>query len=261
MIGQAFLVYIAVTCLFFIHYFLGNVLTDRPLIVGTVVGLILGDLNTGVIAGATYELIFLGAINAGGVVPANTSLGTAVGVSMAILSGMDIESSLVIAVPTALLGANLITLMYTVRAAFNPYVDKLIDKADTAKIQIYIYVQAIVSYLIIFIPLFLVVAFGTDIVQSIVDSLPYWVTGGLSVASKMLAAVGIGMLLKMIWQRSIAPFFFVGYVMAAFLGMNVLGVAIAISLYVIIAVSKETLEAKKLGESKSYTESGDLFND
>ncbi len=262
MIIEGLLVYLAVTFLFFIHYYLGNVLTDRPLIVGTVVGWILGDIQTGIIAGALYELIFLGMTNAGGVVPANTALGTAVGVAMAILSGMDIEASLIVAVPTALLGANIITLMYTLRSYLNSYVDKLIDKGDTKSIGIYVYVQGIVSYLIIFFPLFLVIAFGTELVEGIVNALPYWLTGGLSVASRLLAAVGIGMLLKMVWAKPIAPFFFVGYALSAFLGMPVLGVALCATLYVVIEVSKELSRPKSYDSVTTNPNSKEsLFND
>lgn len=262
MIVEGLLVYLAVTFLFFVHYYLGNILTDRPLIVGTVVGFVLGDIKTGIIAGGTYELIFLGATNAGGVVPANTALGTAVGVAMSILSGMDMESSLVIAMPTALLGANLITLMYTLRSSLNPYVDSLIEKANTRAIGVYVYLQGIISYLIIFFPLFLVIAFGTELVESIVNSLPYWLTGGLSVASGMLAAVGIGMLLKMVWAKQIAPYFFVGYVLSAFLGMPVLGVAISATVYVVIQISKELSQSKGFNALQTETNGKeDLFND
>lgn len=233
---QALAVYLTVTALFFFHYFMGNALTDRPLIVGTAVGLVLGDIRTGIIAGASYELIFLGITNAGGVVPANTALGTSIAVAFTILTGMDSESSLAIAVPVALLGAQLITLMYTVRSVMNPYIEKLIDKGDYKRIEWFIWIQALVSYLVIFFPVFLVIAFGTDLVDSIIRMLPAFITGGLSVASGMLAAVGFGMLLKLVWSKSLAPYFFAGYVLAAYLKLPILGVALCGTLYAIIHI-------------------------
>ena len=125
---QALLDYLAVVACFFVHYILGNCLTDRPIIVGTVVGLVLGDMTTGIIVGASYELIFLGVTNAGGVVPANTALGTSVGVAMTILSGLDAEASLALAVPVALLGSQLITLMYTLRSVMSLIIKRMIDR-------------------------------------------------------------------------------------------------------------------------------------
>ena len=41
---------------------LGQPLIERPLICGALVGLVLGDLQEGIIIGATLELIFLGTI-------------------------------------------------------------------------------------------------------------------------------------------------------------------------------------------------------
>ena len=261
MFAQAWAVYLATTALFFIHYFLGNCLTDRPIIVGTVVGLILGDVKTGIMIGASYELIFLGITNAGGVVPANTALGTSIGVSMAILTGMTSEESLALAVPVALLGAQLITLMYTFRSVMNPYIDNLINKGDTKKISIFVYVQAIVCYLIIFFPLFLAIAFGTDAVQSIINAIPSFITKGLSAASGMLAAVGFGMLLKLVWRKKLAPYFFVGYLLAAFLSMSVLGVAIAGTLFAVILVGFEKDSKFRLPEKAGESSKEELFND
>lgn len=256
---QALAVYLTVTALFFFHYFMGNALTDRPLIVGTAVGLILGDMRTGIMVGASYELIFLGITNAGGVVPANTALGTSIGVAFTILTGMDSEASLAIAVPVALLGAQLITLMYTVRSVMNPYIEKLIDRGEYKKIEWFIWIQALVSYLVIFFPVFLVIAFGTDFVDAIIKMLPAFITGGLSVASGMLAAVGFGMLLKMVWAKSLAPYFFVGYVLAAYLGLPILGVALCGTLYAVIHIYGQ----REKGVAVAVKENGEeaLFDD
>jgi len=255
---QALLVYLAVVLCFFVHYFFGNILTDRPLIVGTIVGLVLGDIKTGIILGGTFELIFLGITNAGGVVPANTALGTSCGVALAILSNLDASEALTIAVPVALLGSQLITLMYTLRAAMNPYIDKLIEKNEQRKIGVFIFVQAIVSYLIIFFPVFLVVAYGIEPVQAIIAAIPTFVTGGLSVASGMLAAVGFGMLLNLVWSKSLAVYFFVGYTLSAYFNIPVLGVAICGLLYSIILYISRNKKSSTLVMASGKE---DLFND
>ena len=55
---------------------LGQPLIERPLICGALVGLALGDLQQGIIIGATLELIFLGTITIGGSVPADLAVGS-----------------------------------------------------------------------------------------------------------------------------------------------------------------------------------------
>lgn len=255
---QAFLVYIAVFGCFFFHYFFGNCLTDRPIIVGTVVGAILGDLKTGILLGAEFELIFLGITNAGGVVPANTALGTSCAVALAIISGLNSSEALAIAVPVALLGSQLITLMYTLRAAMNPYIDKLIEKNDQRSISTFVFVQAIVCYLIIFLPVFIVVAFGQGPVNAIIAAIPPFVTKGLSAASGMLSAVGFGMLLNLVWRNDLAIYFFVGYLLSAYFGLPVLGVALCGLVYSVIVFMNRKNKPKT---ATVANEEGELFND
>lgn len=66
------------------------------------------------------------------------------------------------------------------------------------------------------------------------NALPEAVTGGLTVAGGMLAAVGFAMLLRMIWTKKLAVYFFVGFFLTTYLGVPTLGIAIAGVLYCII---------------------------
>jgi hypothetical protein len=49
--------------------FLGTTLLSRPLVLGPLVGLVLGDINQGIIIGASLELIFMGNIKVGAAIP------------------------------------------------------------------------------------------------------------------------------------------------------------------------------------------------
>ena len=48
----------------------------RPIVTGLIVGLILGDVNTGLITGATLELVWIGAVAIGGAQPPNVVMGS-----------------------------------------------------------------------------------------------------------------------------------------------------------------------------------------
>ena len=65
---------------------LGQPLIERPLICGALVGLVLGDLQQGIIIGATLELIFLGTITIGGSVPADLAVGSVLATAFTILT-------------------------------------------------------------------------------------------------------------------------------------------------------------------------------
>ena len=96
---------------------------------------------------------------------------------------------------------------------------------------------------------FLAIYLGTDIITNIMNALPEAVTGGLTVAGGMLAAVGFAMLLRMIWTKKLAVYFFVGFFLTTYLGIPTLGIAIAGVLYCIIRYYT-LIDSPKNDESK-----------
>ncbi|MBS1933893.1 MAG: PTS sugar transporter subunit IIC, partial [Bacteroidetes bacterium] len=55
--------------------FLGTTLLSRPLVLGPLVGLALGDMHQGIIIGAMLELIFMGNIKVGAAIPPDVITG------------------------------------------------------------------------------------------------------------------------------------------------------------------------------------------
>lgn len=51
------------------EYLFGTCLLSRPLIMGTLTGIVLGDIEAGVRIGATMELAFMGAFSIGASIP------------------------------------------------------------------------------------------------------------------------------------------------------------------------------------------------
>ena len=73
----------------------------RPVVLGPVVGLILGDLNTGILTGGTLELVWMGLAPLAGAQPPNVIIGTIVGTAFAISTGVKPEVAVGVAVPFA----------------------------------------------------------------------------------------------------------------------------------------------------------------
>lgn len=63
--SNAIIVGLALGIIWFIEKMGGTPMVNRPLIISTVVGLVLGDVTTGVKIGASLELVFMGAIQVG----------------------------------------------------------------------------------------------------------------------------------------------------------------------------------------------------
>lgn len=59
----------------------------QPIVTGAVIGLILGDLNTGLLVGGTYQLMTIGNMPIGGAQPPNAVIGGIMAAILAIATG------------------------------------------------------------------------------------------------------------------------------------------------------------------------------
>lgn len=62
---------------------------NRPIVVAPLVGLLLGDFQTGIIMGASLEAIFMGISAVGGSIPSDCLSGSIIAVAYAIVVGGD----------------------------------------------------------------------------------------------------------------------------------------------------------------------------
>ena len=84
--------------------------------------------------------------------------------------------------------------------------------------------------------LFVAVAYGVEGLNKALGALPPFVMTGLGAASGMMIAVGFAILTSMIWDNEVGIFFFVGYVMVAYLHMDtvaiaIIGAAVAVTMF------------------------------
>lgn len=211
----------------YLEYWLGTSFVGRPIVTGALVGLALGDLTQGVIIGGTLELVWLGLMGVGASPPPDYISGGILGTAIAIQSGGGVDVALVVGLPVATLMLILKNFMIVFwRTACLHWADALVDRGRYTlagrmhHISVFVYVLVMASVVAIGF------AAGSDAVRSLLDVVPAWVTDGMRVATMMLPALGFAMLIQMILNRQVAPFFFIGFVLAAYLGIPVLGIAI-----------------------------------
>ena len=76
----------------------------QPIVMGPVIGLILGDLQTGLIVGGTYQLMTIGNMPVGGAQPPNAVIGGIMATILAITLHLEPTAAVAVAIPFALLG-------------------------------------------------------------------------------------------------------------------------------------------------------------
>ena len=108
----------------------------RPIVSGLVIGLILGDVKTGLIVGGTLELVWMGLVPLAGAQPPNIVVGGIIGVSLAILSGLNPTAAVGLSFPFAVIAQMLVTLMFTIFTPLMHTADKYAEEANTRGIEL-----------------------------------------------------------------------------------------------------------------------------
>ena len=205
---------------------LGRMNFERPLIVSTLVGLVLGALEKGLMVGASLELMSLGLVNIGAAAPPDMNMASIIATAFAILSNANAETALTIAIPISVLGQMIGILLRTVLSNFSHRADTLIKEAKYRQARrIHILLGPILYSSMYFIPIFLAIYLGTDLVKQIVNTIPEWLTNGLTLASKILPAYGFALLLNTMLTNKLVPFLLLGFLITAYSGLSIIGIA------------------------------------
>lgn len=222
---------------------------NRPIVVGPLIGLVLGDLQTGIVMGATFEAVFLGVIAIGGAMPADPTIGTTLGTAMAILTNASSEAALALAVPLSVLAMSIGYIpITTLNPLFVGIAQKAAAEGNEKKITQMALVTALLMYSLSAVSIFLAVYFGVDAVNRILEILPMVVVKGLGAAGSILPAVGFALLLNQIFNKQVVAFFFLGAVLFLYLGLPSIAIAViavVIGIYTFIVMPGSGAAAAK----------------
>jgi len=206
----------------------------RPLIACTLIGLVLGDLKTGIIIGGTLEMMALGWMNIGAAMAPDAALASVISTIIVIAGKQDIGAGIAIAIPVAAAGQVLTIFVRTITVFFQHQADKFAKQGNVRAIDICHITAMLVQAIRVAIPSLIVAMFiGTDIVRNLLASIPPVITGGLKVGGGIVVVVGYAMVINMMAAKHLMQFFFLGFVVAALAQLNlvalgIIGVATAV---------------------------------
>ncbi|HGE8423712.1 TPA: PTS mannose/fructose/sorbose transporter subunit IIC [Serratia marcescens] len=217
---------------------MGSVLDEfqfhRPLVACTLIGFILGDMKTGIIIGGTLEMIALGWMNIGAAVAPDAALASIISTILVIAGGQSVGAGIALAIPLAAAGQVLTIIVRTLTVAFQHAADSAAERGSLRAIS-WIHVGALLLQAMrIAIPAVIVaISVGTAGVHALLNSIPEVVTSGLNIAGGMIVVVGYAMVINMMRAGYLMPFFYLGFVTAAFTNFNlvalgVIGVVMAV---------------------------------
>lgn len=198
----------------------------RPLLIATVVGLIMGDLQTGLLIGATLEVMWMGIGNVGAYSAPDMITGTAIGTALGISSG-GVATAVALAVPTSLLAQQLLVLYKSGIIALNPIANRMAEEGDFDKLFRINYVPMVIVFLIRAVPTFIAIYLGAGVIDQVVAALPEVVMKGLGIAGKIIPAVGIGLLMQMMIKKGeLWVFLICGFALAVYMNLSILAITL-----------------------------------
>ncbi|WAC12651.1 PTS system mannose/fructose/sorbose family transporter subunit IID [Dyadobacter pollutisoli] len=238
--------------------FLGTTLLSRPLVLGPLVGLVLGDIQQGIIIGATLELIFMGNIKVGAAIPPDVITGGVLGTAFAIMSGKGAAVALALAVPISILAEMIISGLFVFRPVLNKKFERYAEQGDYKGVQRLHILSGLLKPLLMGAVTLLALMLGSDVVRTFVDTIPPWVHSGLQVAGNMLPALGFALLMNLMFNKTVAPYFFLGFILTSYLKLPMIALG---GLGVIIALIVTGITHKEVPVASADSDFDDNFDD
>lgn len=211
-----------------IDFALEGIFIFRPIMASFFAGIILGDVQLGLAAGAITELSYIGLLTIGGTVPPNPLMAGIMTVVIAHTAGTSAETALALSLPFALLMQWITISFHSLYSGLMGPLDRKAAEADTkgfTRIVLLAGVAVGVAYAIV---TFLSAYVAQEPITRFVNSFPVWFIHGFEVSGGLLPAVGLGLLLRTMLKKDNVVFLFIGFLMVTYLDLgNILPVAIA----------------------------------
>ena len=206
----------------------------QPLVASTLIGLVTGNLEAGVILGGTLQMIALGWANIGAAIAPDAALASVASAIILVLGGQGAEgvsTAIAVAIPLAVAGLFLTMIVRTLSVACVHRMDAAAEKGNFKGVEAWHIVPVIMQGLRIAIPAAALLVIPAETVQGFLESMPAWLTDGMSIGGGMVVAVGYAMVINMMATKEVWPFFAIGFCLAAISDLTLIALgAIALSL-------------------------------
>ncbi|VDZ89462.1 PTS system mannose/fructose/sorbose family transporter subunit IIC [Lelliottia amnigena] len=105
------------------------------------------------------------------------------------------------------------------------------------------------------------ISVGTSEVQGLLNAIPEVVTGGLNIAGGMIVVVGYAMVINMMRAGYLMPFFYLGFVTAAFTNFNLVALGVIGAVMAILYIQLSPKYNRVAGAPAQAPGSNDLDNE
>lgn len=238
----------------------------QPLVACTLIGLVTGNLEAGIVLGGTLQMIALGWANIGAAVAPDAALASVASAIILVLGGQGVKgvpSAIAIAVPLAVAGLFLTMIVRTIAVPIVHLMDAAAEEGNIRTVEMWHIIAVCLQGVRIAVPAAALLFIPAQTVQSFLESMPAWLTDGMAIGGGMVVAVGYALVINMMATKEVWPFFIIGFVVAAIsqltlIALGALGVALAL---IYLNLSKMGGSSNNGGGSNSGDPLGNILND
>lgn len=247
----------------------GFYIVGRPLVAGLLVGFAFGDVNAGVLCGLAVQAVFIANLSTGGATNSEITYAAYGGIGLALATTKDPAVAVTLSI---LIGQTFGLIFYNSRMAaysfWNTRAQKAAETSDDRGIILnHLVYPQITTFFLRAVPIFLAIFLGKGLVDWLLSNVPQVVTDIISVLGGVLPALGIAMLMGIVIKEKMhLVFFFAGFVLMAFAGLNMIALvflAALVAYLVYLATSKGSNPVQTTVvsgvESQAAYEDEDLF--
>ncbi|RLK62411.1 PTS mannose/fructose/sorbose transporter subunit IIC [Atopobacter sp. AH10] len=238
----------------------------QPIIACTLIGLVTGNLEAGIILGGSLQMLALGWANIGAAVAPDAALASVASAIILVLGGQGVagvNSAIAIAIPLAVAGLFLTMIVRTLSVPVVHMMDKAAETGDFRKIEILQMVAIAMQGLRIAIPAAAMIFIPADVVKSALESMPAWLNEGMAIGGGMVVAVGYALVINMMATKEVWPFFILGFCIAAVTNLTLMALGAIAVAFALIYLNLSKMGGSNSGSNSSNTGDplGDILND
>lgn len=242
----------------------------QPLVACTLIGIVTGHPQEGILLGGSLQMLALGWANIGAAVAPDAALASVASAIIMVLAlnggnvnTQDaINTSIAVAVPLSVAGLFLTMICRTLAIPIVHAMDHAAERDDMNAIDRLQVAAICMQGLRIAIPAIALLLIPAEAVTNALNAMPAWLTGGMGVGGGMVAAVGYAMVINMIATKETWPFFALGFVFAAVSQITLIGLGvIALSLALIYLGLKDAAKQGAGAAGGSGDPLGDILED
>ncbi len=236
----------------------------QPLVACTLIGLVTGQLVPCIILGGSLQMIALGWANIGAAVAPDAALAAVASAIILVQGGQGragVDTAIAVAIPLAVAGLFLTMIVRTLSVICVHQMDAAAEKGSFGGVEAWHIIAIALQGIRIAIPAAALLAIPASAVSSALNSMPAWLTDGMSIGGGMVVAVGYAMVINMMATKEVWPFFAIGFCLAAVSDLTLIALGvIAVSMALIYLKLSENAGSGN-GGNNTGDPLGDILND